>query len=453
MVFRIIGEIVKRGETADFTTVKTQLEQSEQFHGSVAKTYTHIGDELASFHAFDTYLSGVVGSALKRRLMVVCDRLDEVAQSTDSVEEVLTKISKYQSELEEFATNSTSRKKVIEVSEAVTDYLRSLEEDEPNEIPTGFYAIDDLIVGLSPGALYIIAGRPGLGKSSLALNIARNVAERGIKVGLISLEMGCDEVALRLLSDVADVPGDKMRKRVLEEEDLKDLAFAREHIRSNMNIYINDAGESKMDALVARIKSMVIKEKLGIIILDYLQLMESTGTRWEEVSKMSRSLKMLAKDLKIPVVALSQLNREVEKRPKGIPMLADLRESGSIEQDANVVMLLHRPNYYKDQEAKGGQVSPVESVVIIAKNRSGARGWAHLLWDGRFTRFENVISQAGMGTAPFLDPDDPEVHETSPEEFDSALESGRGDGSGVPDVAEPPDGGHLDEARAVGEGQ
>lgn len=263
-------------------------------------------------------------------------------------------------------------------------------------VPTGYYLLDDMISGLQPAQLLIVAGRPSMGKSSFALNIVEHVAIKEQQPVLVfSLEMQGQQVAQNMICSHARIDAHKVRKGTISEDEKARLVETATGF-SSAPIYIDDSAGLTVNQIRSRARRFHMKEKLALIIIDYMQLIEvksaEAGSRFDnrqtEISYISRSLKGLARELNVPVMALSQLNREVEKRTDHRPMLADLRESGAIEQDADVVMLLHRAGYYRDS----GREDDTEAEVIIAKQRSGPVGKVELRWFKQFTRFDNAAA-------------------------------------------------------------
>lgn len=258
----------------------------------------------------------------------------------------------------------------------------SYNKEDVMGVPTGFRDLDSLIVGLNKSDLCLIAARPGMGKTSFALNIAQNVAlHSGKSVVIFSLEMSKEQLVNRMLSSEAMVDSYKLRTGELTEEDWTKLARAA-GLLSTAKIYIDD--NSGINAMEMKAKCRRIKD-LGLVVIDYLQLMQGTkrsDNRVAEVSEISRSLKIMAKELNVPVICLSQLSRGPESRTDKRPMLSDLRESGSIEQDADMVLFLFREDYY-DKETERRNIAE----CIVAKNRHGSTNKVELQWLGQYTRF------------------------------------------------------------------
>ena len=250
---------------------------------------------------------------------------------------------------------------------------------------TGFKYLDTVTSGLNKSDLILIAARPGMGKTSFALNIATNVARRGDKeVAVFSLEMSKEQLATRMLSTEALVDSNKLRNGFLTNEDWVRLATSA-GVLSGLPMFIDDTASVTVQQIKAKLRRM---KNLGLVVIDYLQLMGSTlrtDNRVLIISEITRQLKIMAKELDIPVIVLSQLSRGPESRTDKRPMLSDLRESGSIEQDADIVMFLYRDAYYNKESP-----TPNISECIVAKNRHGETGTINLVWDGQFTRFSNA---------------------------------------------------------------
>ncbi len=261
-------------------------------------------------------------------------------------------------------------------------------------VPTGFKKLDTLTTGLQPGDLIIIAGRPSMGKTAFALNIAANAAlEANIPVAIFSLEMSKEQLGLRLLSSEARVSGSKIRSGFLNaKQDWPALTAAADKLYS-APIYIDDTPAISVLEMRAKARRLKADKGLGLLLVDYLQLMrgrsESFDSREQEISDISRSLKALAKELDIPVVALSQLNRKVEDRPNKRPQLSDLRESGAIEQDADVIAFIYRERVYNRESEEN------TAEIIIGKQRNGPTGTVKLAFLDDLTRFENLALDAG----------------------------------------------------------
>ncbi len=291
---------------------------------------------------------------------------------------------------------SRGQQTYTEISKLLAGVVERIEElynrDDPSDVTgvaTGYADLDRLTAGLQPGDLVIIAGRPSMGKTSLSLNIGEHVALALKKpVAIFSMEMGATQLAMRLIGSVGKLPAQHLRTGRLQPEDWEKLSAALGRL-NEAAILIDDT--AALSAIEVRARARRMQKQygsLGLVIVDYLQLMQATSTgenRATEISEISRSMKALAKELKVPVVALSQLNRSLEQRPNKRPVMSDLRESGAIEQDADVILFIYRDEVYNpDTQDKG------VAEIIIAKQRNGPIGMIPLTFIGEYTRFENL---------------------------------------------------------------
>jgi len=264
-------------------------------------------------------------------------------------------------------------------------------------LETGFYELDEMTNGLQNGEMIIVAARPSMGKTAFALNVAEHIAANNQKpVAVFSLEMGRQQLAQRLLCSRSTVDAHKLRRNTLSRDDFGRLAQAVGQL-SEAPLYIDDTPGLTLLGLRAKARRLAARHDIAAIFVDYLQLMSAPGSesRQQEVSTISRGIKALARELSVPVVCLSQLNRQAEAREGHRPRMSDLRESGSIEQDADVVMMLHREDYYHRGE-DGYEMTHV-AELIIAKQRNGPTGAVKLQFDGATTRFNNLASTVGYG--------------------------------------------------------
>jgi len=275
---------------------------------------------------------------------------------------------------------------------ATIDRLDMLHENQGQltGVATGYTDLDRMTAGLQPGDLVIVAGRPSMGKTTLALNIAENAAISGnVPVAVFSMEMSREQLSMRMISSLGRVDQSHLRTGMFGDEDWARINSAIAQMKV-APVYIDDSGALTPTEVRARARRLSRERGLGLIVIDYLQLMQVPGTkenRATEISEISRSLKALAKELKVPVIALSQLNRGVEQRTDKKPVMSDLRESGAIEQDADVIMLIYREEVYEPDTARKGIAD-----IIIAKQRNGPTGEVHLTFLGKYTRFENLAT-------------------------------------------------------------
>jgi len=329
----------------------------------------------------------------------------------------------------ELSDSSATQGGFEDFSKSVNIALRDTERAwrDPHNVSgktTGIMAIDEMLGGLHDSDLIIIAGRPAMGKTALATNIAFNCAakyvsdknegadmknSKGAVIGFFSLEMAKDQLAARILSERAQVNSEDMRRGKLTEEEFSRLARAAKEIQETP-LFIDDTPALSISALRTRARRLKRQKNLGVVVIDYLQLMRGTGrgtageNRVQEISEITRGLKGLAKELNIPVIALSQLSRKVEERPNKRPMLSDLRESGSIEQDADIVLFVYRKEYYLEKEKPENgndeqkwlaemEQAKGKAEIIAGKNRHGAAGIATLSFQKEFTKFGDIAQQ------------------------------------------------------------
>lgn len=282
---------------------------------------------------------------------------------------------------------------VVSIKDVVVESLESIEAAARNKgsvtgVPTGFYDLDYKTAGLQPSDLVLLAARPSMGKTALALNIAEYVAiKQNIPTVVFSLEMSKDQLVKRIMSMHSRINSQSLRTGDLTDDEWVELVET-SRIIGNSNLVIDDTAGISVSEVRSKCRKLKLENNLGLVIIDYLQLMSGTKhaeSRQQEISEISRSLKALAREIDAPVVALSQLSRAVEQRPDKRPMLSDLRESGAIEQDADVVMFIYRDDYYNhDSEEKG------ISEIIIGKQRNGPTGTVKLAWQPEYTNFANL---------------------------------------------------------------
>ena len=281
----------------------------------------------------------------------------------------------------------------VPLREAMKDAFQLLQERYENQgavtgLPTGFHDFDEMTAGLQNSDLIILAARPAMGKTTLALNMAEYGAIKTKKaVAVYSMEMSASQLAFRLISSIGRVNATRLRTGQLEDEDWSRVNMAIRML-SDVKIFIDDTPALSPDVLRSKARRIKREHDLGLIVIDYLQLMQVPGTgenRATEISEISRSLKALAKELNVPVIALSQLNRGLESRTDKRPVMADLRESGAIEQDADIIVFIYRDEYYNKESPDKGLAE-----VIIGKQRNGPTGMVKLKFFGEYTRFDNL---------------------------------------------------------------
>lgn len=347
------------------------------------------------------YARIVQEKAIKRSLINAGSEIVSSGYDMNPIEESLEQAEKL---IFDIASQKAS-KALLPIKDLVYDTYAKIEErynnkDKLTGVATGFYDLDTMMNGLQKSDLIILAARPAMGKTAFALNIAQNVALRAnTPVAVFSLEMSKDQLVQRLLCSEAEVDTQRLKTGNMQSKDWEKLALAMSNFtESKSTIYIDDTAGCTITDLRAKCRRLAMAEKnLGLIVIDYLQLIEGSGRedRMQQISSISRGLKILAKELNIPIIALSQLSRAVESRTDKRPMLSDLRESGSIEQDADIVMFIYRDEYYKnandEEEDAEKAANKGEAEIIIAKHRNGPVGTVKLLFQGSITKFKNPI--------------------------------------------------------------
>lgn len=389
-IFDSMVEIYDRGEPVDLVTVTEQLRQRGTLEAVGGVAYlSDLSMAVPSTANIKYYVDIVEEKAILRRLIAACN--DIINKSYEAREEIDLIID----HAEKSIFQITQRNTVSDFEPIKTVLLETyskIEEMSKNQgkiigVPTGFHDFDQKTSGLQPSDLILVAARPSMGKTSFVLNIAQYAAIRAnVPVAIFSLEMSKDQLVQRMLSAEANVELQKIRTGDLSEEDWIKLVEAAGPL-SQAPIYIDDTPGISVMEMRSKARRLKLEKGLGMIIIDYLQLMSGRGraeNRQQEISEISRSLKALARELSVPVVTLSQLSRAPEARTDHRPMLSDLRESGAIEQDADLVAFLYRDEYYNpDTEKKN------IAEVIIAKQRNGPTGTVELVWLGQYTKFAN----------------------------------------------------------------
>ena len=390
-IFAAMMDIYSIGKEIDIITASEQLRLRGTLErvGGTQNLATLI-DNVPTTTNIENYVKIVKEKSTARELIKAVDEVKSSAfEQTEEIDAVLEKAEKVIFDV----VQNKDTKGYSGMKEILVNTFDSIEKMYQNKekisrISSGFYDLDEMTSGLNNSELLIVAARPAMGKSAFVLNIATYVAmHEKVPVLIFNLEMSKEQLVKRILSSESMIDAKKINNGELESEDWLKLGDASGRL-SDVPIYIDDTPGLSSAELRARSRKAKLEKKIGLIIIDYMQLMESktpSASRQQEVSEISRSLKLLAKELNVPVIALSQLSRATEGRADHRPMLSDLRESGSIEQDADIVMFIHREDYYdKDTEKKN------IAEIIIAKNRSGETGTVELAWMGQYTKFGNL---------------------------------------------------------------
>ena len=393
LIFNAILSLFGKGEPTDVIAVSDELNKAGTLVKAGGADYLHSLTSYVPTAANASYYAKIVSDkAILRRLI---DAGTRIAQSGyDSQGEVEDLVNQAQADVYQVSKMS-SKEDYIALSDSIEAAIQEIETaqkrgGELTGIPTGFTDLDALTHGLHPGQLIIVAARPAVGKSTFALDMARTAAVKYNKPTIFfSLEMGRAEIAMRMLSAESSIYLQSMRKGTVTEGDWTRLAAARGRI-NDAPLFIDDSPNMSLVEIRAKCRRLAQQVDLKMVVIDYIQLMSSgkkVESRQQEVSEFSRALKLLAKELKIPVVALSQLNRQAEQAKDKRPELSHLRESGSLEQDADVVVLLHREGIYERDHPKAG-----EADLILAKQRNGPTGTVTVAFHGQYSRFVNMPS-------------------------------------------------------------
>lgn len=391
-IYAAMMELYGLGKHIDMITIIDQL----KLRGTLEKVgdATYIAtliDNVPTTSNIESYVKIVEEKSVLRKLIKVAN--DILKMGYGQTEEVDTIIEQTEKKVFDVLQDRNARgySSLKEVLVTAFDTIEKMyqNKNKVSGIESGFIDLDKKISGLNPSSLIILAARPAMGKSAFVLNIAEYVAMHDkVPVMIFSLEMSKEEIANRMLASESEVDSMKIKNgNDLTSEDWLKLGQASGRL-SDIPLYIDDTPGLTSAELRAKCRKAKLEKNIGLVIIDYLQLMESktrSPSRQQEISEISRSLKILAKELQIPVIALSQLSRATESRTDHKPMLSDLRESGAIEQDADIVMFIHREDYYNPETEKKNIAE-----IIIAKNRSGETGTVELAWLGQYTKFANL---------------------------------------------------------------
>src|ERR671932_1369070 len=393
VIFNAILSLYSRGEPTDAITVGDELTRTGDVQRAGGEGYLHTLTNVVPTAANAGYYAQIVAEqAVLRRLVDAGTHIAQLGYANEG--EPLDLVNQAQAEIYGI-TRQSAVEDYVPLTEAVTTAIDEIEaatgrSGELTGVPTGFARLDELTNGLHPGQLVIVAARPALGKSTLALDMARAAAiKHHMPTIFFSLEMGRSEIAMRLMAAEATIPLQSMRKGTLHGDDWTKIAATRGRI-NDAPLYIDDSPNMSLVEIRAKCRRLHQKIGLKLVVIDYLQLMTSgkrVESRQQEVSEFSRALKLLAKELRVPVIALSQLNRGPEQRADTRPALPELRESGSIEQDADMVILLHREDMYEKESPRAG-----EADFIVAKHRNGPTDTITVAFQGHYSRFVDMAT-------------------------------------------------------------
>ncbi|MBU0681182.1 MAG: replicative DNA helicase [Proteobacteria bacterium] len=390
-IFKAMVTLFDRNEPQDMVTVINHLTSTNSLEGSGGPAYiATLTDTVPLASNIVHYAKIVREKSILRQLISTTtsiasrcyDEQDEIDRLLDDVETTVFEIS---------SSKSGSKFEPLNViMKGTFDKVTELAERKEliTGVPSGYDVFDRMTAGLQPSDLIILAGRPSMGKTALAMNMAQNAAMQfDVPVAVFSLEMSKHQLAMRLLCSVSRVDSNEIRTGHIKEQDWPKLTRAAGEL-SKSPIFIDDTAAISVLEMRAKARRLKMEHNIGLVVVDYLQLMKGRGdSREQEISEISRSLKAMAKELEIPVIALSQLNRSLESRPNKRPQLSDLRESGAIEQDADVICFIYRDEVYNKSED-----NPKKGLaeLIIGKQRNGPTGTVELAFIGRYTTFENL---------------------------------------------------------------
>jgi len=420
-IYAVISKLIERGQIADPITLKSTFEQDNSLQEIGGTQYlAHLAASVVSIISVQHYGELIYDLHLRRQLIDLGEEVVNSAFTPDVEHNAQQQIETAEQRLYDLATIGQTDRGFVPFSKALTESIQIAElafkrEDKIVGVTTGFKDLDGLLGGLHPSDLIILAGRPSMGKTALATNIAFNAAEAGLAqkvyggiVAFFSLEMSSEQLATRLLAQESGIASDRIRRGDIPQADFQKF-FEVSRRLANLPLYIDDTPALTISALRTRARRLKRKHGLSMIVVDYLQLLQgapgarSSENRVQEISEITRGLKTLAKELNVPVIALSQLSRAVEQREDKRPQLADLRESGSIEQDSDVVMFVYREEYYESRREPAPNSDKHEewstrmkqiynlAEVIVAKQRHGPINNVKLFFDGALTKFGNYV--------------------------------------------------------------
>ncbi len=395
-IFSAMHRLFRAGTPVDFVTVLSELVGVGVFSEDYGKRYLMaLAETVPSLSSVTAYCK-IIRDKYQLRALIMAAR-DIIADASDESNDAGNVLDRAEQRIYEIANNRSSQgmRPLSEVILEAYEKLMLMEGDMRDDfvgIPSGISTLDNTISGLCKTDLIILAARPSVGKTAFALNIARNVAVQQKKpVAFFSLEMTCEQLALRILSTESGVEGKHLRDGRLNTDEWTALSDAANRLHG-APIYLEERSDISITEMKAKLRRM---GEVGLVIIDYLQLMKGKGSasREQDVSDLSRNLKIMAKELNVPIICLSQLNRMVEGRKDHKPMLSDLRESGSIEQDADIVLMLYREDYYAGndgQETPAQNVQYGKAICVVAKNRHGERLDIELNWSPETTQFTAI---------------------------------------------------------------
>ena len=395
LIFAAMVALSERNEAIDATTMRNYLANHGDLEAIGGLGYLAEVINSVPTSANAEYYAKIVAekSNLRKLIERLTDSVNQAYEGADDADTIIANAEKALIDVSEGASRA-GFKRIDDVLNLNFENLeaRSQQTSDITGIASGYPALDNMTTGFHEEELIILAARPAVGKTAFALNVAQNIGTKlGLTVAIFSLEMGAESLVDRMLAAEGVINSRSIRTGQLTDEEWQKLMIAQSNL-ARASIYIDDTPGIRITEIRSRARKLAQETgNLGLVLIDYLQLITGNGreSRQQEVSEISRQLKILAKELRVPVIALSQLSRSIEQRQDKKPMLSDLRESGSIEQDADIVAFLHRDDYYHNEEEEGG--IPNNTVeVIIEKNRSGARGSVELMFQKEYNKFSSI---------------------------------------------------------------
>ena len=401
IIYDAILNLVKSNKTVDFITLSEELERRKKLDtvGGIAYI-TSLANEATGYN-IEEHARIIAEKAQMRRLIDAGNKIVGMTYAgEDEPSVIMNKAEQLVLDVGGQTQSESTFSPIRDIVLTNIDRLNKLQQHKGSitGVPTGFRDLDFKLNGLQRSDLILVAARPAMGKTAFTLNIAQNVA-MGIKktVAFFSLEMSKEQLVGRILSSVAGIESDKLRKADMDPNDWGKVMAAADEM-SQANLFIDDTPGLTVQDMRAKLRRLKVEHGLDLVIVDYIQLMQGRSSgkgsenRQQEVSEISRNLKLIAREFNVPVIALSQLSRSVESRPDKRPVLSDLRESGSLEQDADIVIFLYRDKYYDENSEMGD-----EAEVLIRKHRNGAVGTVSLLFKGELTRFLDTVDDDKVG--------------------------------------------------------
>lgn len=391
-IYTAMEALYAKAEPIDVITLKEELASMGKLDKVGGLPYlVELPEKVPTTANVQKYIHIVEEKATLRNLIKTANEMIELGYTpTEDVEAIVDGAEKKIFNL----IQNRNQKGYVPIKDVLVDTFSQLEQlynqkQHITGVPTGFADLDYKTAGLHNSDLVLIAARPAMGKTAFALNIGTNAAVRaGVPVAIFSLEMSKEQLVNRILCSEAMVDSNKVRTGKIEDDDWMKIAGTIGPL-SEAQVFIDDTPGISINEIRAKCRKLKLEKNIGLVIIDYIQLIQGSGrragSREQEISEISRSLKILAKEINVPVIALSQLSRAPEQRPDHRPMLSDLRESGAIEQDADIVMFLYRDDYYNEESEKKNIAE-----VILAKHRAGSTGTVELLWLGNYTKFANI---------------------------------------------------------------